>query len=74
MGTTAVMWKYGYDAADQLTRCSDACRRPVGDDPAAVCVRLRSGVEPDGEQIDNSVTLSIYDNLNRLTAQAPGGR
>jgi len=71
--TTAVLWKYGYDAADQLTRAV----KHATDPSETILQRYGYAYDPAGnrtvEQIDDSVTLSSYDNLNRLTAQAPGG-
>lgn len=71
--TTAVLWKYGYDAADQLTRAV----KHATDAQESILQRYGYAYDPAGnrtlEQIDDSVTLSSYDNLNRLTAQAPGG-
>ena len=71
--TTAVLWKYGYDAADQLTRAV----KHATDPSETILQRYAYAYDPAGnrtvEQIDDSVTLSSYDTLNRLTAQAPGG-
>ena len=45
--------------------------------PATILQRYAYAYDPAGnrtvEQIDDAVTLSAYDNLNRLTSQAPGG-
>ena len=47
------------------------------DTPQTVLKRYAYAYDPAGnrtvEQIDDAVTLSAYDNLNRLTSQAPGG-
>lgn len=71
--TTAVLWTYGYDAVDQLTRAVQHATDPS----ETVLQRYAYAYDPAGnrtvEQIDDSVTLSSYDPLNRLTAQAPGG-
>jgi YD repeat-containing protein len=71
--STAVLWKYGYDAADQLT----AAVKHATDTPQTVLQRYAYSYDPAGnrtiEQIDDAVTLSAYDTLNRLTSQAPGG-
>ncbi|MBY0492842.1 MAG: hypothetical protein K2Y23_01385 [Cyanobacteria bacterium] len=72
--TTAVLWKYGYDAADQLT----SAVKHATDTPQTVLQRFAYAYDPAGnrtvEQIDDAMTLSAYDQLNRLTTQAPGGR
>ena len=71
--STAVMWKYGYDAADQLT----SAVKHATDANETILQRFAYAYDPAGnrtvEQIDDVVTLSAYDNLNRLTSQAPGG-
>jgi RHS repeat-associated protein len=71
--STAVLWKYGYDQADQLT----SAVKHATDTPQTVLQRFAYAYDPAGnrtvEQIDDAVTLSAYDNLNRLTSQAPGG-
>jgi RHS repeat-associated protein len=71
--TTAVIWDYGYDNANQLIR---AVKR--GTDPqATVLQRFAYGYDPAGnrlyEQIDDSVTSWTYDRLNRLVSQQAGG-
>jgi len=71
--STAVLWRYGYDPADQLI----AAVKHATDPPETVLKRYAYAYDPAGnrtaEQIDDAVTLSAYDNLNRLTSQAPGG-
>jgi RHS repeat-associated protein len=71
--TTAVVWKYGYDAANQLT----SAVKHATDTSQTILQRFAYAYDPAGnrtvEQIDDSVTLSAYDRLNRLTSQAPGG-
>jgi len=71
--TTAVLWEYGYDRADQLI---SAVKKSTAT-PATILQRFAYAYDPAGnrtvEQIDDAVTLSAYDNLNRLTSQAPGG-
>jgi RHS repeat-associated protein len=68
-----VLWKYGYDQADQLT----SAVKHATDTPQTVLQRFAYAYDPAGnrtvEQINDAVTLSAYDNLNRLTSQAPGG-
>jgi RHS repeat-associated protein len=72
--STAVMWKYGYDLADQLI----AAVKHATDTQETVLKRYAYAYDPAGnrtvEQIDDTVTLSAYDNLNRQTSQAPGGQ
>jgi RHS repeat-associated protein len=71
--SAAVLWRYGYDPADQLT----SAVKHATDTPQTVLQRFHYAYDPAGnrtvEQIDDAVTLSAYDNLNRLTSQAPGG-
>ena len=71
--TTAVLWQYGYDHADQLI----SAVKHATDTPQTVLQRFAYAYDSAGnrtiEQIDDAVTLSAYDNLNRLTSQAPGG-
>jgi len=71
--TTAVLWEYGYDPADQLT---SAVKKSTAT-PATILQRFAYAYDPSGnrtvEQIDDAVTLSAYDTLNRLTSQVPGG-
>ena len=71
--TTAVLWSIGYDPADQLTSAVKLSTST----PATILQRYAYAYDPGGnrtiEQIDDAVTLSAYDNLNRLTSQAPGG-
>jgi RHS repeat-associated protein len=71
--STAVLWKYGYDPADQLT----SAVKHATDTPQTVLQRFVYAYDPAGnrtvEQIDDAITLSAYDHLNRLTSQVPGG-
>ena len=71
--TTAVTWKYGYDAADQLIRAV----KHATDTNETILKRYAYAYDPAGnrtvEQIDDAITLSAYDGLNRVTSQAPGG-
>ena len=71
--STAVLWKYGYDQADQLI----SAVKHATDTPQTVLQRYAYAYDAAGnrtvEQIDDAVTLSVYDILNRLTSQAPGG-
>jgi len=71
--TTAAVWEYGYDPADQLT---SAVKKSTIT-PSTILQRFAYAYDPGGnrtvEQIDDAVTLSAYNNLNRLTSQAPGG-
>ena len=71
--TTAVLWKYGYDAADQLT----AAVKESTDPTPVIQKRYAYGYDPAGnrlfEQIDDQVTAASHDNLNRLLTHSPGG-
>jgi RHS repeat-associated protein len=71
--STAVLWKYGHDLADQLT----SAVKHATDTNETILQRFAYAYDPAGnrtvEQIDDAITLSAYDNLNRLTSQAPGG-
>ena len=71
--TTAVIWEYGYDHADQLV---PAVKRAT-DPQNTILQRFAYGYDPVGnrlfEQIDDNVTTWTYDKLNRLGAQQAGG-
>lgn len=71
--TTAVNWRYGYDAADQLTSAIKESTDPV----PVVQKRYAYGYDPAGnrlfEQIDDQVMAASHDTLNRLTQHTPGG-
>lgn len=69
----AVMWEYGYDAADQLTT---AVKKST--DPTPVLLqRFAYTYDPAGnrtaEQIDDAITTSVYNDMNQLVSQTPGG-
>ena len=70
--TTAVMWTYGYDAADQLTA---AVKKSDPDE--TVLQRYAYAYDPAGnrtsEQIDDGITRATHDALNRLLSQDAGG-
>ena len=67
----AQIYDYEYDRADQLEFAT--LKNPGG----TVLKRYRYDYDPAGnraiEQIDGAVTASTFDNMNRLTAQVPGG-
>jgi YD repeat-containing protein len=69
----AVLWSYGYDAADQLTSAIKAATDPQ----QKVLKRYAYAYDQAGnrtmEQIDDQVTGATYDNLNRLVSQQPSG-
>jgi len=69
----AVEWRYTYDLADQLLT-GDTWS--TGTTPA-VLKRYAYTYDAAGnrtsEQIDDSLVESVYDNLNRLVQQRPGG-
>src|SRR5207237_590016 len=71
--TTAVVWEYGYDAADQLT----AAVKKATDPQATVLQRYAYGYDPAGnrtsEQIDDAATAATFDGLNRLVGRNGGG-
>ena len=71
--TTAVLWEYGYDQADQLT----AAIKKATDPQQTVLKRYYYRYDPAGnrlsEQIDDQITSWTYDSLNRLVTQTPGG-
>ncbi len=68
-----VSWSYTYDAADELVIADKSNTAS----PAAVLKRYAYAYDAAGnrttEQIDDQVTLSTYDALNRLTMQQAGG-
>ena len=67
------VWRFGYDAADQLT----AAVRQTTDPTPVVLARYGYGYDPAGnrtfEQVNDAVTAASHDVLNRLTAHQPGG-
>jgi RHS repeat-associated protein len=69
-----VIWEYGYDPADQLTR---AVKRTTGTMPTVI-KRYAWGYDAAGnrlyEQVDDAVTGWTYDSLNRLVTQYGGGK
>ncbi len=69
----ATIWRYGYDAADQLT----AAVHQTTDATPSLLARYAYAYDPAGnrtvEQIDDAVTVTTHDRLNRLVTQAPGG-
>ena len=71
--TTAINWRYGYDAADQLTSAIKESTDPT----PVIQKRYAYGYDPAGnrlfEQIDDQVMAASHDNLNRLTQHTPGG-
>lgn len=71
--TTAVIWDYGYDNANQLIRAVKRATDPQG----TILQRFAYGYDPAGnrlfEQIDDTVTAWTYDRLNRLKTQRAGG-
>ncbi len=72
-GNAPLVWEYGYDSADQLTR---AAQKTVGASPS-ILKRFAWGYDAAGnrlyEQIDDSVTGWTYSSLNRLVTQYGGG-
>ena len=72
-GTDAVMWEYGYDAAEQLTRAVKQSTDPT----PSILKRYAYAYDPAGnrtvEQIDDTVIGASYSSLNRLTSQQPNG-
>jgi RHS repeat-associated protein len=69
---TAVDWAYKYDAGDEL-----ASAVKTADADGALLQRYAYTYDPAGnrqsEQIDDAVTSSTYDALNRLVSQQGGG-
>jgi RHS repeat-associated protein len=71
--STAVLWSYGYDTADQLTRAVKASTDPT----PAVLKRYAYVYDPAGnrtvEQIDDAVMGATHDNVNRIVSQQSSG-
>ena len=71
--TSAVLWEYGYDAADQLT----AGVKKSSDPTASILNRYAYSYDPAGnrltEQIDDSVVGATYNNVNELLTHSPSG-
>ena len=71
--TAAVVWMYGYDAADQLRQAVEWSTAT----PPTIVKRYAYGYDPAGnriaEQIDDAVTMATHNSLNQLVAQGAGG-
>jgi RHS repeat-associated protein len=71
--SSAVLWTYGYDTADQLRSAVKTSTDPT----PVVLKRYAYSYDPGGnrttEQIDDAVTGWSYDNMNRLVSQQPSG-
>jgi RHS repeat-associated protein len=71
--TTAVVWEYGYDLADQLT----AAVKTSTDPTPAVLARYAYAYDSAGnrtvEQIDGAVMGASYNEVNELVSQQPAG-
>jgi RHS repeat-associated protein len=71
--STATVWAYGYDGADQLTRADQWSTAAM----PAIVKRYAYGYDPAGnrttEQTDNAVMGATYSGLNRLVSQQPAG-
>jgi RHS repeat-associated protein len=69
----ATEWRYGYDQVDQLVTADKWSTTST----PAVLKRYAYGFDlaenRTTEQIDEAVTFSAYDKLNRLVTQQPGG-
>jgi RHS repeat-associated protein len=72
-GSTASMWSYGHDAADQLTT---AVKKSTDSTPA-IQKRYAYGYDTAGnrsvEQIDDAVMGASHSTLNRLSSQQASG-
>jgi RHS repeat-associated protein len=70
---TAVLWEYGYDAAEQLV----AAVKKSTDPSPVVLKRYAYAYDPAGnrtaEQIDDAVTGASYNMMNQLVSQQPSG-
>jgi hypothetical protein len=71
---TAVLWRYAYDAADQLL----AARKESTDPTPLTLERFAYAYDPAGnrtvEQIGDVITVTSHDALNRLQTQVMAGR
>jgi RHS repeat-associated protein len=72
-GDPVIQWQYTYDAADELMTAVESSTTPS----VAVLKRYAYGYDlaknRTVEQIDDAVSLSTYNGLNRLQGQTPGG-
>ena len=68
-----VLWTYGYDAADQLTRAVEQTTDPTPVILKRYAYGYDSAANRVTEQIDDAVTGSAYDSLNRLVTQTAEG-
>lgn len=71
--TSAVLWRYGCDAADQLT----SAVKHATDTAQTVLQRYAYAYDPAGnrtvEQGEDAPVLAAHDPLNRLLTHTPGG-
>ena len=72
-GPNAIVWEYGYDTTEQLTRAVKKTTDPT----PGILKRQSYTYDLAGnrtvEQIDSTVVGATYNNLNRLTSQQPNG-
>jgi RHS repeat-associated protein len=71
--TTAVIWNYGYDAANHLTAAVKKTTDPVPTVLKSYMYRYDAAGNRMAEQVDDQLTGAIYDRLNRLVSQQPSG-
>jgi RHS repeat-associated protein len=71
--TSAVLWEYGYDRADQLLTAVKKSTDPT----PAILTRYGYAYDPAGnrlvEQIDEAMAGATYNNVNELVSQGPSG-
>jgi RHS repeat-associated protein len=71
--STAVLWSYGYDAADQLTWAIKKSTDAVPTILKTYTYGYDAAGNRTSEQIDDQLTGATYDALNRLVSQQPTG-
>jgi hypothetical protein len=67
------VYQFGYDAADQLTAATNQTTNPAPTLLKRYAYAYDPAANRTSEQIDDAVTSSSYDTLNRLTSQQGGG-
>jgi len=71
--TAAVLWAYGYDAADQVNGAVETTTNATPTVLMAFTYAYDKAGNRTSEQIDDQLTSATYDVLNRLVSQQPTG-
>jgi len=69
----AIIWQYSYDSADQLISATKQTTDAVPTTLSRYNYAYDRAANRTAEQVDDQLTSSSYDALNRLTSQHPSG-